>query len=134
MRDVAQAVELAQKAVELAPASGMYWNTLGVAHYRNGEFQAAIKSLKKSEELFGKPKSHNWFFLAMAHNRLSEKDEARRSYERAVELMIEQAPDNEELLRFRAEAAELLEISNEQDVQKESAPSGEAKEKPREEP
>src|SRR5258708_24566986 len=29
-----EAVELAKKAVDLAPRAGDFWNTLGVAHYR----------------------------------------------------------------------------------------------------
>src|SRR5262249_59662688 len=35
-RDAAKAVELAKKAVEMAPKEGMIWNTLGAAHYRAG--------------------------------------------------------------------------------------------------
>jgi hypothetical protein len=46
----------------------------------------------------------------MAHWQLDEKDEARTWYEKAVEWMDMNQPKNEELLRFRAEAAELLGI------------------------
>jgi hypothetical protein len=45
--------------------------------------------------------------MAMAHGRLDQKDEARRWYDRAVQWMEKNAPQNVELLRFRAEAAEL---------------------------
>ena len=37
-----RAAELANKAVELGPKEGNNWNTLGVAQYRKGEWQAAI--------------------------------------------------------------------------------------------
>src|SRR5439155_5853056 len=47
LRDPARAVELARKAVQLAPKVGNYWNTLGVAHYRAGDWKAAIAALDK---------------------------------------------------------------------------------------
>ena len=47
----------------------------------------------------------------MAHWQLGEKDEARQWYDQAVEWMEQKQPDNDELRRFRAEAAELLGIS-----------------------
>jgi hypothetical protein len=52
--------------------------------------------------------SHDWFFLAMTHWQLGAKDKARAWYDRAVQWMDKNQPDNEELRRFRAEAAELL--------------------------
>ena len=54
--------------------------------------------------------SFDWFFLAMAHWQLGEKDKAREWYDRAVQWMDKNQPKNEELRRFRAEAAELLEL------------------------
>ncbi|HUE75048.1 MAG TPA: serine/threonine-protein kinase [Pirellulaceae bacterium] len=106
-----QAVELAQKAVELNPSAGHIWNTLGVAHYRAGSWLAAIEALQKSREL-NKDKhfSADAFFLAMAHWQLANKDEAGKWYEQAVEWMDKHQPKNEELRRFRAEAAKLLEL------------------------
>ena len=46
-----EAVELAKKAVMLTPRNGNFWNTLGVAQVRAGEYQAAIQSLGNSMEL-----------------------------------------------------------------------------------
>src|SRR5207249_4024747 len=51
VRDPKRAVELAKKAVELAPKEGYIRNTLGVAYYRAGEWKAAIVELEKSMEL-----------------------------------------------------------------------------------
>jgi hypothetical protein len=51
-----------------------------------------------------------WFFLAMAHRQVGEKDKAREWYDKAVEWMDKNEPKNDELRRFRAEAAELLEL------------------------
>ena len=38
-RDAKQALELAKRAVELAPEDGSHWNTLGVAQYRAGDWK-----------------------------------------------------------------------------------------------
>ena len=77
-RDASRAIELASQAVELAPHNGENWNTLGVAQYIVADLTTAIKSLTKSVEKLGKVESPvNAFFLAMAHWRLSDHDEAR---------------------------------------------------------
>jgi tetratricopeptide (TPR) repeat protein len=109
VRDPKRAVELAQKAVELDPR-GSYWNTLGVAQYRAGNFQEALAALGKSMELQEGGNSFDWFFVAMVHWRLDRKDEARQWYNKAVAWMEKHQPKNEELRRFRAEAEELLGI------------------------
>ena len=54
--------------------------------------------------------STDWFFLAMAHHQLGHKDEGRKWYDIAVSWMDKNQPQNDELRRFRAEAAELLGI------------------------
>jgi tetratricopeptide (TPR) repeat protein len=107
-RDPGRAVVEARKAVELEPEHGGFWNTLGVAFYRAGYWNAAIDALEKAEELApGKIVAWNAFFLAMAHWQRGEKAQARKEYERAVSWM-KNRPQNEELRRFRAEAEELL--------------------------
>jgi WD40 repeat protein len=108
-RDPARAVELARNAVRLAPKSGSIWNTLGVARYRAGDWPGAIEALAKSEELA--PGTHvgfNAFFLAMAYWKLGHKDESRQWYGWAVQWTEKHLPKDEELRRFRAEAAGLL--------------------------
>jgi eukaryotic-like serine/threonine-protein kinase len=110
-RDPGRAVELAKKAVELAPKAGTLWNTLGVAHYRARDWKAATAALEKSKELLGDTElSFNAFFLAMAHWQLGNQDEARKWYDKAVQWMEKNKPQDEELRRLRAEAAELLTI------------------------
>jgi serine/threonine protein kinase/WD40 repeat protein len=120
LRDPTRAVELAQKAVKVAPKEGTCWNTLGVAHYRAGHWKIAIEALTKSMELKkGKDESFDTLFLAMAHWQLDEKEKARQWYDRAV-LWMEKNKDQlqgnkqrlEELRRFRAEAAALLGIES----------------------
>jgi hypothetical protein len=54
---------------------------------------------------------NDWFFLAMAHWRLGDKPQARSWYGKAVSWMEKNQPRNEELMRFRAEAAALLGVN-----------------------
>jgi tetratricopeptide (TPR) repeat protein len=105
-------VALARKAVELAPKAGSFWNTLGVAHYRAGNYRDAVAALKKSSELNAGHERFEWFFLAMAHWRLGDREQARTWYDKAVAWMDKHMPDNDELKRFRAEAAELLGVKD----------------------
>ncbi len=109
-RDPIQAVALAKEAVELHPKSWPIANTLGVAQYRAGNWNASIDTLEKSMELIKGGNSNDWFILAMAHWQLGEKDKARQWYDRAVQWMDMHQPKNEELRRFRAEASELLKV------------------------
>ena len=110
-RDSVRALELAKKAFSLTQPKGNVWNTLGVAQYRALDWQAAITALEKSKELLdGKELSFNAFFLAMAQWQLGNQVEARKCYDQAVEWMEENKPQDNELRRFRTEAAELLKL------------------------
>jgi len=108
LRDPGRAVNCAKRAVELAPKEGNYWNTLGVAHYRAGDWKSALAALEKSMELRKGGDSIDWFFLAMCHEKLGDKEKARQWYDRATRWMDKNQANNEELRRFRAEAAQVL--------------------------
>ncbi len=108
LRDPKRAVALARKAVELSPKEGTHWNTLGIAHYRAGDWKAAIEALTRSMDLGKGGDPNDWLFLAMAHWRLGDKAQALSWYEKAAFWLDKNQPKNEELVRFRAEAAELL--------------------------
>jgi tetratricopeptide (TPR) repeat protein len=98
----------------------LIWITLGVAHYRAGDWKAAVTALQKSLELRKTGDIYNcraWLFLAMAHWQMGKKEEARRWYQQAVQWMERNQPALEEhrprakqLRHFRDEAAELLGI------------------------
>jgi tetratricopeptide (TPR) repeat protein len=110
LRDPGRAVALAKKAVALAPKEGTFWNTLGAAQYRAGDWKAAVAALEKSMELRKGGDSVDWFFLAMAHRQLGDKKKARTWFDQAVQWMNKHQPADEELRRFRSETAELLGI------------------------
>jgi serine/threonine protein kinase len=106
LRDGAKAVHLAQRAVG-APAgakSANYWNTLGAAHYRNGDDRAALSAMATAIDLRAGGIAFDWFFMAMAHARLGEQDQARGTFKQALDWMARHAPLDGELRRFRAEA------------------------------
>ena len=124
-RNLGRVIELAKKMVELAPEEGIFRNTLGIVHYRVGDWQAAIAALDKSMELREGGDSNDYFFLAMAHWQLGHKEDARQWYARAVEWMEKKNPSNEELLRFRAEAAKLLGITEPQSSTEPKSPEAE---------
>jgi serine/threonine protein kinase/Tfp pilus assembly protein PilF len=112
IHDPARAVEIARLAVEKAPQKGIFWNTLGVAYYRAGAWNAAVEALGMSMKLRKGGDGEDWFFLAMAHWQFGERDQARDWYDRAVEWMAKNRPRDGKLKRFRAEAAALLGLAD----------------------
>jgi serine/threonine protein kinase len=108
VQDPAEAVKLVREAIAKAPDQVGYSNTLGVALYRAGEWADAVTALDDSCKRRKGGDSFDWFFLAMAHERLGHKEEARRWYDRAARWMETNAAKHEELLRFRDEARALL--------------------------
>jgi Tfp pilus assembly protein PilF len=113
---VAWSLKAAARAVELEPANASFHNTLGVALYRDGQWQAAITQLTIAEELApGKWFAHNTLFLAMTNWRLGDQPTARDWYSKAVTWLEQNstAQHDEELARFRAEAEAMLAIQPE---------------------
>ena len=108
LRDPQQAVKLAKRAVEIHPNDGENWNTLGIAHYRDGNWNAALDALQKSMDLRNGGSSVDWFIVAMAHCQKGSDDVSRTWFDKAVRWMETNRPGNKELGRFRAEAAGLL--------------------------
>jgi superkiller protein 3 len=119
-----QAIQLAQRAVEEQPINGGFWNWLGQAQYRAGNWSECLVALDRSMQLRNHtagylsigatdPKggdSFDYFFLAMAHARLGHMEDARDWYDKAIEWMNEYRPGDGELRYFRDEAAEVLGI------------------------
>ena len=66
VQDPARAVALAMKAAEAHPECSTYWNTLGAAHYRAGDFEAAVTALDRATALGNGGTAFDHVFLAMA--------------------------------------------------------------------
>ena len=112
-----EAIDLAKKAVKATPTAGNYWGTLGMAHYRAGQWSDALVAFKQAAKLRNGGDGLDWLFLAMAHGRLGDKEEGRKWYDKGVEWMEKNHSDDGGLKHMRAEAAELLGV-------KEGVPSG----------
>jgi serine/threonine protein kinase len=110
-----EAVEEVRKFAEHSPRDeGDCWKTLGVAHYRAGDWEHAVAALEKAMQLRDGGDGADWFFLAMAHYQLGDTDKARTWYDKAVEWTDKNRPKDEELARFRAEAGALLKMEDKQ--------------------
>jgi tetratricopeptide (TPR) repeat protein len=83
--DRAQAVAWAQKAVAANPRRAWYLHTMGVAHYRAGQFDQAVRRLEQSQQDDPAWQGHiiDWLLLAMAHQRLERPVDARAWLDRA---------------------------------------------------
>ena len=111
--DPPQALAAIRKALSLEPTNGAYWNTLGVASYRAGDWKGAVEALEKSMSLNQGGEATDWFFLAMTRWRQGQPAEARKLFDKAVEWTRKNQSRNPELQRFQSEAAALLGISGE---------------------
>jgi serine/threonine protein kinase/Flp pilus assembly protein TadD len=108
LRDARGGLALARQAVKATPPKPYYWTTLGAAHYRTGDWKAAVEALEKALSLKSEGNNFDWFFLAMARWRLGAPEEARRCYDRAAAAMKKTQAVNMELWRLGAEAAALM--------------------------
>jgi Flp pilus assembly protein TadD len=85
--DPARVVALEERAVASGPREARLYG-LGLAHYRAGQFEQAIRRLDESRE--ANPGWHatclNWVALALAHHRLGHREQAQAWLRRAVEL------------------------------------------------
>jgi eukaryotic-like serine/threonine-protein kinase len=108
-RNPERSLTLARRSVELAPKQAMYINTLGVAQYRLGQYTEAIATLDRSLAAgHGAHDGYDLFFQAMSHWQLGDKPKALTCFDKAVESTKRIQQIDEELIRFRAEAAALL--------------------------
>jgi tetratricopeptide (TPR) repeat protein len=116
VRDPILALSLASKATDAHPKCGTYWNTLGAAQYRAGDFEAVIATLGQATVLNEGGTAFDHFFLAMAHAHLSNQEQAQRWFGEAMLWMEQHAADHMELVRLREEARSTLPTISETSV------------------
>ena len=108
LRNPDLAVQYARTATQVEPQSAVAWKALGVSWYRKSDWSAAVEALRRSMEYQRGGDSDTWLFLAMAHWQLGQADEARKWLAQAVTKLQKNQLRDEELLRFRTEAEELI--------------------------
>ena len=92
--------------------------------YRNGEWKAATAALNRAVESRREaPERHThdeYFWLAMAHWKLGDKEQARACYDKGAEYFWQYGSRDPVRARVHAEAAELLSVpgTNRKDKQK----------------
>jgi serine/threonine protein kinase/Flp pilus assembly protein TadD len=107
-----QAIEYAQKGVKLQPQHPNSWSNLGVAYYAAGDWGKAADALEKANRMASEKDYFHRYYLAMARWQVGSISEAREAFQQGSEWMEKKhQPHQEILLRSRAEAAELLGIS-----------------------
>jgi serine/threonine protein kinase len=109
-REASRAREFASKAIARNSPSADAWRTLGIAEYRLGAHAKAIAAFEKALTLQKDNPLSEQFFTAMAHWRLGQEQQARQWFEKAATSMNETGRQDDDLVRFRAEAAALLGI------------------------
>jgi tetratricopeptide (TPR) repeat protein len=112
LRRPAEAVTLAEEAVQLAP-TGYTWHTLGVARLRSGAVQEAVAALETSLQIDQRqfadvPSVYLSCSLAVANARLNHPAEALRFFERGTKLIEQQLLINTTLRDLHAEAEDAV--------------------------
>jgi WD40 repeat protein/Tfp pilus assembly protein PilF len=90
---------LAEKAVASDPKRAFYHETFGAALYRAGNYEAAVQQLNEAVKL-QKEEGTSWMqlFLAMAHYRLGQSEEAKQWLAKAmkqIDVRLQSAKDSE---------------------------------------
>jgi hypothetical protein len=106
-RDPDAAVAMAQRMVEQCPDTEVYWNTLGTAYYRAGDNAAAVAALDRATALGGGT-AFDDVFLAMAHARLGNHEQAELRLTDAILRTERDYPGHPELVCFCDEARAIL--------------------------
>jgi tetratricopeptide (TPR) repeat protein len=112
-RSPEKALPLALKAVELSKTNHNELNTLGIVYYRLGEFTNAAATLEagvKADK--GGGIAHDFFFLAMAYQRLGDPLRAQHYFAKATNWMASPGKlstgDKVQLEALRAETEQVL--------------------------
>ena len=106
-RDPDAAVAMARRMVEQCPNAEVYWNTLGTAYYRAGDDDAAVAALDHATALGGGT-AFDDVFLAMAHARLGDHEQAELLLTQAIFRAGRDYPAHPELACFCDEARTIL--------------------------
>jgi WD40 repeat protein/Tfp pilus assembly protein PilF/tRNA A-37 threonylcarbamoyl transferase component Bud32 len=130
LRNLPRARQLAEQVVGRWPDEVNYLNTLGVVYYRLGEYERALTTLSASlAKRRGRDEAFDLYFLAMAHQRLGQTEQARAALDKAVpwhskpETPLE-TNNQAELAAFRDEALTVVSATTASSVAAGSSAAG----------
>jgi hypothetical protein len=90
----------ARQTVKAMPLVANYWNTLVLAEYRAGKFDAAERALRESMRLSRGGTISDWYFASLIEQALNRPDTAKNWYHRAEARRLQDDPENAELRQF----------------------------------
>jgi WD40 repeat protein/serine/threonine protein kinase len=113
MSDYRKALRYSEEACQLEPKNGLSLNTLGVAYYRVGDYEKALSTLLRSDEVnkarLRGSNPADLAFLAMTQQRLGRAKEAQAELQRLRERMKDRRwAKDDESQGFLREAEALL--------------------------
>jgi serine/threonine protein kinase/Flp pilus assembly protein TadD len=111
-RDRARVRELAREAVERSPQDALSWNTLGLALYRDHQYEGALEAIRKAVERGSAPSVIDWLAMALIESRRGAHDEALDWYRKAATALGQGGPHSPGLTRLRDEAAALVGLAD----------------------
>src|SRR4051812_49091946 len=85
-KDWAIAASVWERVVAFNPVEGRFWDRLGTARYRAGDYRGAIAAYEKAVELGYGARENNAYNIACAYARLGDKDRAFAALSRALSL------------------------------------------------
>jgi tetratricopeptide (TPR) repeat protein len=109
-RDPQEARKLAENALLQAPQNPRYRGTLAAAHYRAGDWESVLSVVPGDLMQPSDGDARAWFFRAMAHAKLDNREAAAQDYQAGCSWMQENCPDHPDLKRIREETAATLEL------------------------
>jgi Flp pilus assembly protein TadD len=112
-RDPASALVLSSQVVRSCSDCAVYWNTLGVAYFRAGDFKAAVTALERAIALDGEGTPFDHVFLAMADARLGNLQRAHQWLSQALVKAEQDFRGHPELGRFCDEARSVVPVGTE---------------------
>ena len=112
LADAKWAVELATRALKIEPDANIC-NTLGLAYYRTGDWDASVAALQRGLQLSKGGTCYDWLVLAMANSRLGKQVEAQKWLQKADAWLSSQRSVEDSLARFRSEASLLFDSDDE---------------------
>jgi tetratricopeptide (TPR) repeat protein len=87
IRDLKTALGLAKKITRENRQDAECWSTLGVCHFRTGQWRECVAALKESLKLGEEGDATTHFYLAMALHQSGERTEARAMFKKGIQLM-----------------------------------------------